>query len=343
MPEKKILVTGATGFIGAYLLNYLVQKGESNIRALKRPNSPMDLVNHIQDKIEWVEGDILDTTCLEDAMQGVSKVYHCAAIVSFNQADVQQMIRTNQEGTANVVNISLAMDVEKLLHVSSIAAIGRRKNETIINENTKWQGDKWNSPYGISKHLAEMEIWRGVAEGLNTVIVNPSNVLGSGFWKDRTTTGQFFYKIWKGMPFYPMGGTGFVDVRDVVRFMFQLMESDIHSQRYILNGENLPYKDVLFGIANSLNVRKPHIEVTPFIREVAWRASWILSKITGKAPFITKQTARYSARSFFYENEKSLAAFPFSYTPIQQTLKETGEQFLKSVDNGFQPAMLPFH
>ena len=343
MSEKKILVTGATGFIGAYLLHYLIQTGESNIRALRRENSPIDLVADIQDKVEWIEGDILDTTCLEDAMQGVAKVYHCAAIVSFNRGDTRQMIRTNQVGTANVVNVALELAIEKLLHVSSIAAIGRRKNETVINEKTKWQGNNWNSPYGVSKHLAEMEVWRGIAEGLNAVIVNPSNVLVSGFWKGRTTTGQFFYKVWKGMPFYPRGGSGFVDVRDVVRFMYLLMESEITSQRYILNGENLSFKKVLFEIANTLNVRKPFIEVTPLIREVAWRVSWLLSKITGKAPFITKQTARYSARSFFYENDKSLTAFPFTYTPIQQTIKESGEQFLICAENDLSPAILPFH
>ncbi len=303
----------------------------------------MDMVSNIQDKVEWINGDILDTTSLETAMRGVSKVYHCAAVVSFNQGDAGKMIRVNQEGTANVVNIALEMSIEKLLHVSSIAAIGRRKNETTINEETKWQNDKWNSPYGISKHLAEMEVWRGMAEGLNAVIVNPSNVLGSGFWKDRTTTGQFFYKVWNGLPFYPRGGTGFVDVRDVARFMVHLMESNISGERFILNGENISFKEILFEIAKSLNVKKPYIEVNPFIREAAWRASWLYSKLSGNAPFITKQTARYSARRFFYENDKSLSAFPFVYTPIHQTIHETGKQFLDNLENNFRPAILPFN
>ena len=342
MPDKKILVTGATGFIGSYLLHYLIDSGYKNIRALKRENSPMDLVSNIQGQVEWLTGDILDTASLELAMEGVGKVYHCAAIVSFNQGDAKKMIRINQEGTANVVNIALEMPIKKLLHVSSIAAIGRRKNETTINEKTKWQGHKWNSPYGVSKHLAEMEVWRGVAEGLNAVIVNPSNVLGSGYWKGRTTTGQMFYKIWNGLPFYPRGGSGFVDVRDVARFMVKLMESNIAGERFILNGENLPFKEVLFEMANSMKAKTPYIEVNPFIREAAWRASWMFSKLTGKTPFITKQTARTSARSFFYENEKSLSAFPFSYTPIRQTIHETGKQFLDSIENDFRPAVLPF-
>ncbi len=342
MVKKKILITGATGFIGAYLLHYLIQKGESSIRALRRPASPMDLVAGTEDQVEWVEGDLLDTTSLEDAMQGISKVYHCAALVSFHQGNSAQMIRINQEGTANVINIALALNVEKLLHVSSIAAIGRHKNENIINEDTKWQRNNWNSPYAISKHLAEMEVWRGIAEGLNAVIVNPSNVLGSGFWEGRTSTSEFFTRVWKGMPFYPRGTTGFVDVRDVARFMHFLMESDISNQRFILNGENLPFKQVLFKIADVLRVRRPFIEVNPLIRETAWRVAWLLSKITGNAPFITKQTARYSARTFFYKNDKSLAAVPVRYTPIEQTIKETGEQFIRSSKNGLAPAVLPF-
>lgn len=302
----------------------------------------MHLVETVKDNIEWVEGDMLDLPSLEQAMLGVSKIYHCAGIVSFNTKDARQMIHANRVGTANIVNIALDEGIEKLIHVSSIAAIGRRKNELYIDEKTHWQDDNWNTPYAVSKHLAEMEVWRGIAEGLNAAIVNPSNVLGSGFWGGRTGTGQFFSKIWKGMPFYPRGGSGFVDVRDVARFMILLMESNISGERFIVNGENLPFKTVLFDIAKTLGAKKPSIEVNPFIRETAWRATWFLSKLTGKQPFVTKQTARASARTFFYDNQKSLKAFPqFAYTPIQQTIQETGRQFLDNVKTGFQPAVLP--
>ncbi|MEO1263611.1 MAG: NAD-dependent epimerase/dehydratase family protein, partial [Bacteroidota bacterium] len=279
---------------------------------------------------------------LEEAMDGVSRIYHCAAMVSFRAKDNQEMMKINREGTANVVNVALDLGIEKLLHVSSIAALGRSKNENAVDEKTKWHDDPWNSPYGLSKHLSEMEVWRGIAEGLNAVIVNPSNILGSGFWKGRTATGQFFYKIWKGLPFYPMGGSGFVDVRDVARYMVLLMDSKISNERFILNGENHSFKFVLFEIAKVLGKKKPSIKVTPFIRELAWRAVWVGSKIIGRPPFITKQTARASARTFYYKNEKSLDAFPFSYTPIEQTIEESGAQFLQSVHDGFQPKILPF-
>ncbi len=331
--SKTILLTGATGFIGAYLLRQLVKEGYTDVRAIRRSGSPMVLVEDIKKEVDWREGDLLDLPALDEAMKGVAKVIHCAGLVSFNAGDYARLKSVNQTGTANVVNLALEEGVEKLIHISSIAAIGRTKNEPNINEDTKWQDGKWNNPYGISKHLAEMEVWRGIAEGLPAAIVNPANVLGSGFWKDRMGTGQFFYKVWKGLPFYPLGGTGFVDVRDVARFTVQLMESDIVEQRYILSGENLPFKWVFDEIAKALGVRAPYIAVNPFIRETAWRATWLLSKITGKAPFITKETARSSARTFFYDNQKSLAAFPFTYTPIRQTIQETGAQFLGELGN----------
>ncbi|MCC6726686.1 MAG: NAD-dependent epimerase/dehydratase family protein [Saprospiraceae bacterium] len=342
MASKRILVTGATGFIGSYLVRYLLQSGHTNIRCTRQPNSSLALLKDAADQVEWVNADLLNLMEMEDAMQGVQQVYHCAAVVSFHEKDNQRMRSINAEGTANIVNLALDFGIEKLVHVSSIAAIGRKPNDPNIDERTAWKNDDWNSPYGISKHQAEMEIWRGVAEGLNAAIVNPANVLGSGFWQGRTSTGQIFHQIWKGLRFHPQGGTGFVDVRDVVRFMVQLMESDSSGERYILSAENLPFKKVFDEIAAVLGVKPPSIAVTPFIRETAWRVAWLASKFTGKPAFITKQTARSSARTFFYDNRKSLAAFPFQYTPISQTIQETGAQFLRSAKHGFEPDVLAF-
>jgi nucleoside-diphosphate-sugar epimerase len=342
MASKKILVTGATGFIGSYLVRYLLQKGYTDIRCTRQPNSSFALLKGVADKVEWVNADLLNLMELEDAMQGVQQVYHCAAVVSFQEKDNRQMLSINAEGTANIVNLSLDFGVEKLVHVSSIAAIGRKPNDPNIDERTPWKDDEWNNPYGISKHKAEMEVWRGVAEGLNATVVNPANVLGSGFWQGRTSTGQIFHQIWNGLRFHPLGGTGFVDVRDVVRFMVLLMESGINGERYILSAENLPFKKVFDEIAAVLGVKPPSIPVTPFIRETAWRVAWLASKLTSKPAFITKQTARSSSRTFFYDNQKSLAAFPFQYTPISQTIRETGAQFLQSTKNGLEPEVLAF-
>lgn len=341
MSSKKILITGATGFIGSHLVRHLLQLGHTDLRCTKQPNSSILLVRDVIDKVEWVNADILDLLALEAAMEGVQQIYHCAAVVSFQEKDKHKMLKTNVEGTANVVNLALDLGIEKLVHVSSIAAIGRKANEPNIDEQTTWKNAKENSPYGVSKHQAEVEVWRGIAEGLNAAIVNPSNILGSGFWRGRMTTGQIFYNIWKGLRFYPKGGTGFVDVKDVVRFMVLLMESDIHSERFILSAENLSFKQVFEEIAGELGVGPPTVAVTPLIRELAWRAALIAAKFTGGTAFITKETARSSARTYFYDNRKSLAAFQFAYTPISQTIKATGAHFLQSIQNGFKPDVPP--
>jgi nucleoside-diphosphate-sugar epimerase len=341
--NQKILVTGGTGFIGAYLLHYLLQQGYSDIRAIKRPGSPMDLVSSIADRIEWVEADVCDVADLALAMKGVKKVYHSAAVVSFNDADARRMQQVNVEGTANVVNLALDEGVEKLLHVSSIAALGSPKDSDTTSEATKWEPEHRGTNYGLTKHLAEMEVWRGRAEGLPVAVVNPANVLGSGFWRGRTSTGKLFHTIWQGLKFYPPGSTGWVDVRDVVRFMVKLMESDIEGERYILSAENRTFKWLFDRIAAALDVPAPSIRANAFLREMAWRAAWLQSKLTGTPPLITKETARSSATTKLYDNSKSLSAFDgFQYTPIERTIDEMAEQFLKAAKKGFEPMLLSF-
>jgi nucleoside-diphosphate-sugar epimerase len=186
-------------------------------------------------------------------------------------------------------------------------------------------------------------VWRGRAEGLPVAVVNPANVLGSGFWRGRTSTGKLFHTIWQGLKFYPPGSTGWVDVRDVVRFMVKLMESDIEGERYILSAENRTFKWLFDRIAAALDVPAPSIRANAFLREMAWRAAWLQSKLTGTPPLITKETARSSATTKLYDNSKSLSAFDgFQYTPIERTIDEMAEQFLKAAKKGFEPMLLSF-
>ncbi len=337
--NKSIFVTGGTGFLGSYLLRYLVAEGYTDIRALKRPNSPMDLVREVADKIEWIEGDILDTFILEDAMDGVQQVYHCAGVVSYAPSDYQLMMDVNAEGTTNMVNVALYRKVEKFVYVSSIASIGRRPKLPVIDENTKWERSNWNSSYAISKYLGEMEVWRGVAEGLNVGIVNPAVIIGSGFW-DRGT-GQLFERANNGLKFYPKGSTGYVDVRDVARFMVKLMDSDIQNERYILNGANSSYLDFFTKVAAVLNKKPPSIQVNFILKELAIAGEWLRSTLLRKKPLLTRHTVNHVNRDFVYKNEKSKAVFDFDYTPLEQTLAETGEQFLASQKRKEKAAVLP--
>lgn len=337
--DKQILVTGGTGFLGSYLLRYLVREGYTRIRATRRKHSRMDLVAEVADRVEWVETDVLDTLGLEDAMQDVAQVYHGAAIVSFDPRDVDEMRRINVDGTANVVNAALHANVEKLVHVSSIAAIGRTKQSKIITEKTKWERSKLNSEYGISKYLAEQEVWRGAAEGLNIAIVNPSVILGSGRWDEGPL--KFFKLVHRQYPFYTTGTSGFVDVRDVARFMLLLMESDISRERFILNAENLTFQTLMNEIAQQLGKKPPSIKVTPFTQQVVWRLEWLRSRLFGAKPLITREVAQRATASLFYENDKSLSVFDFEYTPIRQTIAETAAQFSEAAQADFKTMYLP--
>ncbi len=337
----EILVTGGTGFIGSYLLRYLLQRGHTRIRALRRASSNMDLVADIQDKIEWVECDLLDLLGLEEAMEGVRYVYHCAALVSMNKSDAQRLVIINREGTANMVNWALEKGVEKFLHVSSIAALGRNKNAEFIDESCQWERSGRLSYYALSKYQAEQEVWRGAAEGLNAVVVNPSVVLGSGRWNEGPLK-LFKTAFWQN-PFYVKGINGFVDVRDVVRFMVAVMESEISQERFILSGGNYAFRDIQTWIAASLGKRPPILAAPVAGMRVAALLGSALAAITGGEPLLTPEVVRHSANISKFSNKKSLEALAsFSYTPLQETIAEASRQFLEASKNGFGPRFLPF-
>jgi len=249
------------------------------------------------------------------------------------------MHRINQEGTANIVNTCLHFGISKLVHISSIAALGRYKHISFYDENTKWDRSPFNSQYAISKYAAEQEVWRGVAEGLNAAVVNPSVIIGSGIWGAGTTT--FFEQVWKGLKFYPAGATGFVDVRDVAKFTVQLMESDVSEERFVLNGENWSYHQLFSTIAKAIGKKAPTIQTSAFMNALAWRGDWLLSALSGKTRLITKEIATHINIKYTYGNKKSKSFLDFEYTPIQQTLLETSEQYANTKPNGIEAAVLP--
>ncbi len=339
MKSKTIFVTGGTGFLGSYLLRYLVKKGYQNIRALKRENSSLALVEEVKNRIQWIDGDLQDILSLELAMDGVEQVYHCAAMVSFDKKEVKKMMRTNVEGTANIVNIALDFGIEKLVHVSSIAALGRSKDQKNVDEKTPWQRDNANSNYAISKYLSEQEVWRGIAEGLPAAILNPAVIIGSGFWENGTS--QMFQEVWKGLRFYPIGSSGFVDVRDVALLAIKLMESDQIKERFIINNENCNYLEFFSEVAKKLNKKAPDIKVSPILTGLAWRLDWLRSKFTGRPHLITKETANLVSNTFHYDNSKSIQAFDYRYIPFEKTLMDIADQFIESKKLGKEYDYLP--
>ncbi len=339
--QSSILVTGGTGLVGAYLLQYLVGQGFMNIKATKRASSNMDLVASFSSKITWLEGDVLDVFFLEDAFEDVEYVFHCAAMVSFDSKEAAQMLHTNVEGTANVVNACLAENVKKMIHVSSIAALGRSKkmnDDKLIDEKSKFQDNTYYSQYALSKYLSEQEVWRGSAEGLNMAIVNPSIVLGSGFWNQSSTA--LFKTVWYGLKYYPIGSTGFVDVRDVARFMALLMESEIQDERFILNAKNLSYQSYFSLVANAIGKNPPSILIKPWLNALVWRFEWLRAKLLGRKPMVTKETAHTSAQKTSFDNQKSIHAFDFQYINIEDTIQDIGKDFKAAAQNGWKPNLL---
>ena len=323
-----ILVTGGTGLLGTYLLYELTSKGEK-VRALLRPGTRRDDIQKIfscfEDSssryplIEWVEGDVLDFYSLHTALQGIEQVYHCAALVSFDPRDNKSMLRTNVEGTANLVNACLQQGVKKMVHVSSIASLGRPEQEGIIDENSRWKTSKKNSGYAISKYGGEREVWRGIEEGLDAVIVNPSVILGAGCLPKATN--PLFLGIEKMLPFYNEGINGYVDVRDVSHSMILLMESSISGERFVLSSENLSVRE-FFSIAASLLQKKPpFIPLNKPVFSILWRLEWIRSRITGKRALLTRENARSAQAKSSYSSGKFNDRFNFTFIPVKQSLE----------------------
>ena len=335
---QKVFITGGTGFLGSYLTRKLVKQG-FQVRALKRKTSRMDLIEDVKDQIEWVEGDILDISVLEDAMQGIDKVYHGAAIVSFDPRDRKRMMEINVEGTANVVNIALDHGIKKLGYVSSIAAIGRSAESKILSEKSEWENGKNETNYARSKYFAEMEVWRGTAEGLPAVIINPTVIVGAGYWNE--TSCRLFKQIDDGLKFYTGGKVSLVDVRDVSDVLINLVESEIENERYILNAQTMPYLDFFTKIAQHLDKQPPTIKATQTMKEIVWRLSWLQSRLLESKPLITKETARMASGQYQYTTEKVETALNFKFRNIDTSISETGTCFKTSKANNKTYGVLP--
>lgn len=322
-----ILVTGGTGLLGSHLIRSLVAAGKP-VRALYR-KQPAAALQDIQHKIEWVKCDILDVIELEQAMEGIEQVYHCAGVVSFTPGN-NDLRQVNVEGTANVVNLALDAGVKKLVHVSSVAALGRVKDGIHISEESEWEQSKHNSKYSISKYEGEMEVWRGIAEGLPAVIVNPSIILGAGNWSEGSSA--LFRNAYKEFPYYTNGVNGFVDVRDVVKAMMLLMDSPITEERFILSADNWSYKELFTAMAKAMNKKPPAKEATPFMSGIVWRVEKLKHLFGGKSPLITKETAHTAQLKVYYKNDKIRECLPgFNFRPLATTIEELSRQFLQDV------------
>lgn len=335
-----ILVTGGTGLVGSHLLYELLNSGEK-VKVLIRKESKPDFIKKVFswysdegrkyfDEINWVNGNLLDIFSIEDALKDVDKIYNCAAMVSLKPEEKDMIMKTNIVGTANLVNAALHKGIDKICHVSSIAALGKTLNSSVITEKSNWINTGKKSVYGLSKYLGEQEVWRGIEEGLDAVIVNPSFIIGPGNWNNGSA--KIFQTVWDGMPFYPDGCNGYVDVKDVSKVMIRLMNSGIKNERFIISAGNIPYKDLLIMIANNLGKKPPSIKINPLLGKIGWRLDRLIS-VFGLKTSIQKEVIGFIFSKKNYSNDKIKKAINYSFIPIEKSIEQTAEIFIREISD----------
>ena len=336
-----IYLTGGTGLLGSHLLYTLVQKGYA-VRALRRSemasNETLKVFGYYEkdprtlfNKIEWVEGNLLDMPVIKDHLDGIEEIYHSAAMVSFDARDRKKMEAINIGGTAQLVDLAMLKNIKKFCFVSSVAAIGPRVGDHPADESCIWEKNNESHWYSWTKFKSEMEVWRGIAEGLQAVIVNPSIILGTGNW--HRGSGQMFTTIHKGLAFYPPGITGYVAVEDVVNIMITLMEKGYFGERYIVTAEDLYFKDLFKWIAEALGSKTPGIKTKPWMMAVAWRLMWLYSKMSGNPPKITRESAKAGFNIRYFSNDKIKNLIGYDFMSIRESINKTAETYLAEIQS----------
>jgi nucleoside-diphosphate-sugar epimerase len=326
-----VLVTGATGLIGTHLTAHLLMNGEK-VRAFIRKGSKRENIkevlsfytNQAEDffnQIDFFVGDITDIFSISDALEGIDEVYHCAGMVDFNEKNLKQLLLINETGTANLINAALEKQGIRVCHVSSVATLPNHDKKSIVDESVFWKSSPKNAAYSISKYNAEREAWRGVSEGLDLFMVNPSVVLGAGCWNQ--STGIIIEQCNKGIAFYTKGITGFVDVRDVVAIMMKLMKSNVTAERFILNGENYSYQNLLNEFHNAFGNKRPFIEANSLLLNIAS----VLDRIFSKERRLNKQVVESMLSKTFFSNKKIIEAIGHQFHPISETIKYVAEKY----------------
>ena len=322
-----ILVTGGTGLLGSHLLLHLLGT-EETVTAIYRPNSDLEKVRKVFSyyhkdadtlfsKINWAEADLNDIPALEKAFEGVTHVYHCAALISFDPKDYEILRKINVDGTSNIVNLCIENHVEKLCYASSIATIGKSINEP-ATEETEWSGQDHNV-YALTKYDAELEVWRGSQEGLPVVMVNPGLIVGPGFWN--SGSGKLFTVAAKGSSYYPPGGTGFVTVDDVVSIMKKIMESPNKNHRFITVGQNLTYHEILERIASTLNRKVPTKAISHWQLQILWRLDWLRTKLTMGERKLSKIAVASLKHRQRYSSKKVMEFLGMEFNDLTETIR----------------------
>jgi nucleoside-diphosphate-sugar epimerase len=320
-----IAVTGANGLLGSFIIRELM-KQKLPFVALKRKDSDLSLLHDVYADIQWMEGDVLDPVALDEALKNISHVIHTAAMVSFNPRARRKIFDVNVQGTRHVVNACLANDVKKIVHISSVAALGRLKGQDYIDETQKWTDNPLNSTYAESKYLAELEVIRGQEEGLETVILNPSVILAGADWTK--SSAKLFKYVWDEKRFYIASHLNYVDVRDVARASVELLQRSHPGERFILNGGSIPLSDFFAGLAVRFSKKAPSVKLNKTLLQTVAFLEGMRSRLAGAEPLITPETARLAGTRFHYHNEKIKKHLNFQFQTIDHTLDWCCEYYI---------------
>lgn len=337
--NSHILITGGTGFLGSYIIRTLINEGYNNIYALKRSTSDTRLVDNIYNKVTWLEGDILDIQKMDAFVRGKDAVIHAAAMVSFKKKDATQLMKINVEGTENVVNLCVHHKVHRLVHLSSVAAVGGKNSTRLISEESNFDLKSKNSIYARSKFLGEKEVWRGIAEGLSAVILNPSLILGAGIWGQSST--QLFKHAYDLSKFYPIGSHGYVDVRDVANAVSLVLQSSTSGERYIINASNHSYKSFLSICAEVMNRPQPRFKISPWMGPMLVSGSLLASAFQKNKSALTRASIQTTMNHVTYDNEKFKSEFQYEFMSFEKSAREAAALYMaaktQSLDYGLSP------
>ena len=313
----KILITGATGLYGSYLARKFSENHE--VFALKRKEQGFGLLADFSERVQWRTGDILDPISIEEALEGIEMVIHAAGKVSFSAGDSDDLMTVNVRGTANVVNAMLSKGVSKIIHVSSVSALGRTAEAKVSNEDTKWVESDLNTPYAISKYQAELEVWRGAMEGLQALVLSPTIILGK--LSDQRSSTQMYNYVIEGSSYYPPGSVNYIDIRDAVEIAHSLFEKGLWGQKFILSCGAKPFKEFFAIMATALGKKAPHRPVSDFQLSIAIFFIGIARALGLSKNPLNRQTAMLSKLSVRMDNSKVQSILNFSYRPLEETFE----------------------
>lgn len=337
MNNRRIAVTGATGMVGSHLVAELIRRGYNDITLTVRDASRIgrmtatldrEGIDHTHTRFNVVEVELTNPVELKEAFDGIDTVFNCAAAVSLGALDDNTLIEGNMQMARHVVNACMGAGVGKLIHVSSVAAIGDPPEEVKYVDETMVHESLADLPsYNAGKLLAENEVMRGAAAGLKTVIVNPTVIIGAGDWRSGSTA--MIPAMTSGTPFYTEGSTGVTDVEDVVRVMILLADCpQAVGERFIICGANITYRELVTIMAREAGKKPPRLKIGKCMLGFAWRMASLLGALTGTKMLFTREVAQALNKKTYYSAEKLKNLINFEFTPVEETVHRVVGQYL---------------